>query len=983
MKAKRKISFNIILSALCCVLFAFYILPVYSAIVATLNASSASPSLSVNAYNGNQQHTLINETITIPFIECSTNREVAIEYSYFYDFDVRLTYSLSWSGGASVSTDNVILHFADRDSWIVDNNYIYRKDAVEAGTGKLVSICGIEFTDPQDETYIGQTLTLEIEQVKIVKANYYTNDLSGATLVANPVFLQAGSKASEAFLSYRTSDSYLMIYNNVYNFETGISHPLGQTAYRKTSEDSTHTITSQNVDSVNWLGGNRTYSGLGMYVVANQDTTLSVSVEGAWYIDPDNEDKVSAEDKAAVYINNIQFNYSKDWSINNGWTSVVVETKTFNQTIKSGNACYIDILDSIEINSAAISDETQTFSQFKYFRVIIDKVIVNGVVYKFYDGDTQLGKNLVTSTDTYEHNSISESCEFNQIVNYENLGLDLKYETGTNKLYYKNGSTTIYVSQDSNGLYRQDTSAYIYRFDDYGMYVAGTSPKDYVYKNYKQETISVVNSSVYNSGLYSSQMGVGGATDQTYKTNVTLINNTNYTQQISLQNIGLSVYLGNGNMILANAQNNQRGEAFFNANSYYYSQKYVTTGAFEKYNLEKNSITIDPYGSVQIISSYTVNRYLAWALSKTIESMKPIQVEIGEGVYETQFPAGEDLSEYDKYNQSDVEYNEEKKGQLYYMDGSTKVYLTNEKSSGVYLTEYYDCWVGLNVEVEDSQASIVNTKQDVVNIVVKQNGNQYSFKLINNSANTLTNIKLDIKAYDYNLVYTETTSRPKDWKASFWKYYTKSGETYTQIANSSTYANSWGSNIYAGKWTYSGIDEINGSQTNLLNFGSMFEYNSTDQTFVLKSNNKILPNETVEIFTLTKTLKGNLVVDSKVESVTATNNQNVMVVNNVENPYLKNNTQNMYLVRIQADSVGSEIKHKFYKPIGTTDNYLYYMGILRPDQVLKLTGLSNYKGIDIEMLPTVNGTTTLTQTFLNGLTDWNDSALDLIVSILN
>ena len=125
MKAKTKLNRVLYLLAMLGVVFAFSIGSTYAAIAFSLNTGSNL--LSTASYLAKQENVIINDTSTTPiaFGLGGRSSEVSIQYSYSYDFDIRIQYSLSWSNGKS--TDNVILRFADRDSFIVDNNYIYYK----------------------------------------------------------------------------------------------------------------------------------------------------------------------------------------------------------------------------------------------------------------------------------------------------------------------------------------------------------------------------------------------------------------------------------------------------------------------------------------------------------------------------------------------------------------------------------------------------------------------------------------------------------------------------------------------------------------------------------------------------------------------------------------------------------------------------------------------------------------------------------------
>ena len=158
-KAKTNRKLFTILSAILGVVFAFTMGVTYC--LSDLNYIFGTHPKSTTAFMGNQQYIIVNDTLENPihFSEGSHNFEIAIQYSIDYNFDFMLEYSLSWSGENSVSTDNVILRFANRDSFIVDEDYIYyvgsstdsQPTYVTSGSGKLPIITGI--------TELGEVIT--------------------------------------------------------------------------------------------------------------------------------------------------------------------------------------------------------------------------------------------------------------------------------------------------------------------------------------------------------------------------------------------------------------------------------------------------------------------------------------------------------------------------------------------------------------------------------------------------------------------------------------------------------------------------------------------------------------------------------------------------------------------------------------------------------------------------------------------------------
>ena len=210
-KTKTKNNILLILSAIIGVVFALITGFTYCA--TSLNLSYGQIPNSTEAYMANQQYTIINDTVKTPvlFGEGYHNFEVALQYSIGYSFDVRFKYSLSWSGGSSYSTDNVILHFANRDNVIYDDNYIFLANAVSAGNSKINIIASVDFVDPTDSHYFGQKLTINIEEVKIYKeqSSYDANHelLKTTNNGVNKTVVSVTGPASQAWLQYKENSN--------------------------------------------------------------------------------------------------------------------------------------------------------------------------------------------------------------------------------------------------------------------------------------------------------------------------------------------------------------------------------------------------------------------------------------------------------------------------------------------------------------------------------------------------------------------------------------------------------------------------------------------------------------------------------------------------------------------------------------------------------------------------------------------------------
>ena len=305
-------------------------------------------------YTAKQGYTVINDTLKnpIPFGSGTKNYEVALQYSYGYDIDVCVKYSLSWTNGKS--TDNVILTFADRDSYVVDEQYVYYTKPI-SGTGTLKIFTGVEFVNTKDSAYYGESLTINILEVKTYKAELDSNKINSFYTTSHKLFV-ANSLASEGWLKAKNSslinlDAHVMVYNYRYDINHGITYPEYKGAYKKeyVVNNSVKTVTN----AVN-TGGNRYYAGIGFYIIT-KDKPVSVTgyAYGSW------QGEFQAD-------NNIRFNYSEGWvnasdnKSSNVSSSYIGEgpnrVNKYTYKIPANSTAFIQMVDSIEITTVAAFD---------------------------------------------------------------------------------------------------------------------------------------------------------------------------------------------------------------------------------------------------------------------------------------------------------------------------------------------------------------------------------------------------------------------------------------------------------------------------------------------------------------------------------------------------------------------------------------------------------------------------------------------------
>ena len=397
-RAKTKKNFIKVLCVILGVVFALSMGYTFAAEI--LNFEFGSNSYSTTTYATNQQYTIINDTINnpIPFGTGAHNYEVAIEYSFGYDFDIRIKYSLEWNGGNNTDINNVILNYANRDAYIVDNEYIYYKDTISAGNGTLMLFTGVDFIDSSDESYIGASLTINIDEVRIYKEGDTYDETHS---------LYVDSEAGRAWLKYKNSSTiegaYVLIYNKRSEENYYISHPGLESAYYKT-------VSASNVvENYRWAGGNKYYAGLSAYIITGDSPiTISTSIVGTW--------RHISTPSQAVSENNIKYNYSSDWIFDSYQTNGVFENRHYAYVIPANSAVYVEFLESIEITCRTPSnmDNFQDYAISTAFALngnqYTDANFVNGICETtissagtFADTMTYSQPNLdVINTSTYQ-----------------------------------------------------------------------------------------------------------------------------------------------------------------------------------------------------------------------------------------------------------------------------------------------------------------------------------------------------------------------------------------------------------------------------------------------------------------------------------------------------------------------------------------------------------------------------------------------------
>lgn len=569
MKAKTKKNLIVILNAILGVVFAFTIGFTYAFQSVTLKYGTNPKSTA--AYMANQQVEVVNDTILnpIPFGIGDNNHEISVQYSVGYDFDIRLEYSFTWSGG--LPANNVILHFADRDKFIVDNNYIYYANyntetspatpcGISAGSGKLTVIAGVDFVDTEDQTYFGQTLTINIT-AKIYKVQT-TEDYDAE----HPLSV-SGSKASTAWLQYKNSSdlgteassAYVMVYNYRHNYDQGVSYVGARTSYKRNYiQETNNGTTTTALQSVSRLYGNKAYAGTGVYVITGSNSVkLNVRAEGLW--------RTNTTEDSILMTNSIQYNYNSDWTSAGYDATNLFETRTFNYYIPAYTTAYIDILDSVEINSIAGFVSNYESLEYDYSRIVTDKIIINSSTFNFDYGVVTTSQQTLDETTT---------------------------EVG------KTGGILCGIISNAT--------------------------VDSATNGYSQKAVDIVNTSLYQNAKFSNSTGI--QTAQTYNAGLTFINNTDKYQTVSGSN-GLLSFVSNGKTDLLDSITSKRATSY-NSSGYYQDIKTVPAST-TNYTITMNSTSfvLAPYSSLNFVVTCEVSANLLTWLQDTYTGSELVRTD--------------------------------------------------------------------------------------------------------------------------------------------------------------------------------------------------------------------------------------------------------------------------------------------------------------------------------------------------------------------
>ena len=200
----------------------------------------------------------------------------------------------------------------------------------------------------------------------------YTNSIAGNTWIAHKVVdLDYKLTKDEAAVAR------VITYNYRYNVANGLAYPNPEGAYRRlASAETNNSLTTENTK---WIGGNRGYAGIGVYIVTGSvPVEIKARVTGIW---KNTDDDTTESDLA--FENNIKYNYSYDYALAAGWkhdswdpTSKLFETCYYDKIVPANTTCYIEVVDSIEITSVSFPSEAYTGK-----KVVTNSIVINGTTF--------------------------------------------------------------------------------------------------------------------------------------------------------------------------------------------------------------------------------------------------------------------------------------------------------------------------------------------------------------------------------------------------------------------------------------------------------------------------------------------------------------------------------------------------------------------------------------------------------------------------
>ena len=283
------------------------------------------------------------------------------------------------------------------------------------------------------------------------------------------------------------------------------------------------------------------------------------------------------------------------------------------------------------------------------------------------------------------------------------------------------------------------------------------------------------------------------------------------------------------------------------------------------------------------------------------------------------------------------------------VSGELKNDLLFDDASTANLSEYYDVWTSLNVELSNETVQKTN-----LSIVSSFENGKTVLSVKNNSNKTISGVEIEnlqvLEAVSNYVVQTDATA-PFDWQANFWQYYKNQSGNYVQLTQLETYQ----PNMF-----YKKIDTLSVQN---LTYMSGFELISgvvKNTTISLKQGEKVK---------FAECSAQNVIINGFAKAVAVQASTSLDLVDSGKNSaYLINNSETSCFVRFSGTL--TQASGKIYSEGG----YNYYIGVVVPGQIVNVS-MSSVGTLDVVVAPEVFNESVLT--------DWSAGAKEKMNKYFN
>ena len=453
--------------------------------------------------------------------------------------------------------------------------------------------------------------------------------------------------------------------------------------------------------------------------------------------------------------------------------------------------------------------------------------------------------------------------------------------------------------------------------------------------SYNDETldrsISIINTTQYNNGLYDTYNN-GSESLQTFAGNITLINNTADTRLVTID-INLYFHINNAGVTLyAKTGDN----AYLRAIDLIDRATTTIYKPQDAFNATKSEVSTLYY-------SYT----------GTCDALSAINDQTGVTSVSIKLAPYSSASVVSSYIVT-------KTLKDFLITSATETGFDDPSTTD--RIEYFDAWTYLIPEISVSETvSTVGDDESVkthLMLETTQTSTETVISVKNNTNNTVTGIELQnlvIKEYYEAVQNTETKyleSIPYDWNASYWKYYDKDNNQLDSVPAT------FQENTYWLKTKiYSSIDN-----------------SSIDYLDSFNSSTTLLPGESIQVATVATANK--IYISGTCSATSVVVPSEVTIINNgTKNPYIVNyNSSTSYYLR-----VGAKLSETDFPDFVVQGDYSYYIGILRPGQIIKLS-FESATEIELGTNDLISTNTEYNSTLLTSTYGWDATAVGVLTS---